>query len=234
MSRTFTRGVSRPARVIRRVRQPWRWVPFALRLRVARLRNAILQRRLVQHTARLAIAVVVIGLVLAASERSRSIQERWGDTIEVVVLDRDVRRGEPTVEIEWRRELRPVAFVAADALLAVPDADDVFIRDLHSGDVVTQRDLRSTSPALEPGEGRRAVGVPLDPSVPPLVVGDRVDLFLIADVFGGAGDAAVEQLDSAAVVLEIDADAATLSVAATDVEALAHAALHGRVVIALR
>ena len=234
MSRTFTRGVSRPARAARRVRQPWRWLPFGLRLRAARLRNAVLQRRLVQHAARLAVVVVVVGLVLAASQRSRSIQERWGSTIEVVVIEHDVARGDPTAPIEWRREQRPTAFVPSDALQAIPSADDVFVRSLHAGDVVTERDLRSMSPALVPGEGRRAVGVPLDPSVPPLVVGDRVDLFLIADVFGGAGTSEVEQLGSFAVVLDIDAEAATLSVPANDVEALAHTALHGRVVIALR
>lgn len=234
MSRTFTRGASSPARIVRRVRQPWRWVPFSVRLRVARWRNTVLQRRLVQHAARLGLALVVVGLVMAASERSRSVQERWGTTVDVVVITHDVALGEPTAEASWRFEPRPTAFVPADALLAAPDDGDGFVRALQSGDVITRRDLRSTSPVVEPGVGRRAVGVPLDPSVPALVSGDRVDLFVVADVFGGATTGDVEQLDSPAVVLDVNAESATLSVAAHDVQALAHAALHGRVVIALR
>jgi len=234
MSRTFTRGVLRPAPIVRRARQPWRWVPFAVRLRVARWRNALLQRRLLQHAARLGLALVVIGLVMAASGRSRSIQERWGTTVDVVVVDHDVALGESTNEASWRFEQRPTAFVPADALLAAPDDGDGFVRALQSGDVITRRDLRSSSLAVEPGVGRRAVGVPLDPSVPALVSGDRVDLFVVADVFGAASTGDVEQLGSPAVVLDVNAESATLSVAAQDVHALAHAALHGRVVIALR
>lgn len=234
MSRTFTRGRLGPRTTIRRARQPWRWAPFALRLRLAQLRNAAAQRRVLRRSVSVGIAVVVVGLVVAASARSRAVQQRWGATVEVVVLGESVEVGQATDGLDWRLEHRPVAFVAGDALRSLPNSDDVVVRALELGDVATERDLRSTSPALVPGNGRRAVSIPLDPSVPPLVVGDRVDVFLIADEFAGASEPGVDQLNSAAVVLDVNAEAATLAVEAGDVHALAEAAQNGRILIALR
>lgn len=235
MSRTFARGRSmRSPRFVRRVRQPWRWLPFVVRLRFAKWRSMLLQRRIAVRVLRLVAVVGVFALLAGASARSRAVQQEWGTTLSVVVMASNALVGESTDEVDWRVETRPAAFVPADALRSLPERADVLVRALHAGDIATERDLRSTTPALAIREGRRAMSVPLDASVPRLHVGDVVELFVVEDVLASSQDRSLGSVESTAIVLDVHDDAATLSVLADHVQALANAALNGRVVIALR
>jgi len=220
--------------LVRRVHQPWRWVPFGIRLRVARCRAWMVRRRLLR---RLIAAVVVVGLglvVVGAVSRGRAAQRLWGNSVEVVSIDVDVAVGELVDIDDLSIVRRPAAFIPQGALDVVPANDDVAVRSLRQGDLVTQRDLRSTRPRVVLPAGTRAVSLPLDATIPHVETGDLVDLYLVDDSFGVERTDVTKRVDVPALVIEVAADAVVLAVDSDSVAAVATTQATGRIVIALR
>lgn len=156
----------------------------------------------------------------------------WGSTVPIVVVARDIEPGAPIGPDELTIAHRLEAFVVDDALTELPDDEERSVRRLRAGETLTRRDLQSTSEGIDLPEGHRAIGLPLDPTVPNLVVGDLVDLHVISDVLASAGPA--DQHASPAVVVDVTEEAVMLAVETERVAELATARSTGRVVIALR
>jgi Flp pilus assembly protein CpaB len=177
----------------------------------------------------LALIAVLVGSVVA---EARSARTMWGTTMSIVVAEVDIEPGTPIRPDEFSMTDRPVAFVPDDALIEIPDVVERSVRRLAAGEVVTRRDLHSTRGGIDVPEGHRAIGLPLDPTVPDLEVGDLVDLFVIRDVFGT--DESPHRIDRPSLVIDVTDEAVILAVEARSVAVLANAGNGGRVVVALR
>lgn len=221
-----------PRSYLRRLRQPWRWLPFSVRLRIARLRSWRVRHRVVGRVLVLSSLALIVTLVGSVVADARSARAMWGSTIPIVVAGVDIELGAPIEPNELTISHQPAAFVADDALTHVPDGIEHSVRHLRAGEILTRRDLVSTREGIDVPDGHRAIGLPLDPTVPKLVAGDFVDLFVISDVFGTTGSA--HRIDHPARVIEVTDEAVMLAVEARSVAELANAGSAGRVVIALR
>lgn len=222
-------------RKFRWIHQPWRWVPFALRLRAARVRAWMVCHRAVRRLLVAAALLLPVTVTAAVVGDAREAQREWGTTIEVVVVTSEVAPGDD-IEPSGVRVIRlPTEFLADDALNEPIHEVEVATRALRVGDVLTRRDVRSMRDDLELPEGHRAVNLPSDPRLPPLQPGDSVDLFLMPDHagFGGALEVS-RQLDNIATVIDVTDEAVTLAVAERDVAELVTATSLGRVLVALR
>lgn len=218
----------------RRVRQPRRWVPFGVRLRYARLR-AWTVRHLLIRRAVCGGVLLVVGLTLyGVVAQARAVQARWGTVVDVVVVDRDVEFGGLVSDGRFALRQTPELLVPEDALRVLPDDDDSVLRALSVGDVVTERDLRSTRTGLVMPEGHRALSVPIDPTVPHVVAGDLVDVYLMArSAFGGDASQS-DVIDEPAVVLDVTGEAVVLAVAQEHMAEVARTLSDGRLLLALR
>lgn len=222
------------AGAVRRVRQPWRWMPFPLRLRIAIWRNWVIRRRVVRRlgwAAILAAAMLSMGGVVV---RAREVQSAWGPMHDVVTMRVDVAAGEVVDTDNLLLVSRPAAFSVDDVLLEIPLQSDIATRTLLAGDVVTRRDLRSTRPTLGMPARHLAISLPTGPTVPVVKPGDIVDLYLVTDSFGIATEGVPQSLDSPAVVMESREDAVVLAVHEDDVGEVVGTTASGRVIVALR
>lgn len=223
------------------LRQPWRWMPFGFRLRLARLRSRAGQHRLARRLILVGVVVLSATVLVGARAQASAVQKTWGETVEVLVVTSDVSAGD---ELAGRAEFepRPVAFVPADAVLlsdsglsdtvAGPIADDHAVRSLLPGDIVTSRDLASSGHAMPLEPGQRAVSLPRGPGVPALRVGDRVELVVVFDAFGQPED--TPNTIESVIVVDVTEDDVTVAVMASDVATLAKASTSGQVVVARR
>lgn len=216
-----------------RLRQPWRWLPFSVRLRVASWLTVARHYHMLSRSVRIVVVAAMVMIVFGASSRSQSIANRWGTTSSVIVVDETVAIGDPVGEVAWHRESRPSGGLASDALETLPQDANVMVRELLPGDVLTERDVDVTAAGSLLRDGFRAVSVPRDASVPALAVGDQTEVYVVEHAYGASTDV-VRALKSVTTVLEVHEDAITLAVSAVDVETLALAALDGRVVLARR
>ncbi len=232
MSVSFIRSALEPS--LRRVRQPWRWVPFALRLRVARYRALLVRRRLVRRLAVTVVAALVGSVVVGALSSAQRTQALWGETVEVVAIDVDVEVGDTVDPDDFSIIRRPTTFVPQDVLRDAPTVVDMVVRSLRQGEVVTHRDLRSTREALAIPSGHRAVSLPLDASIPHLENGDLVDLYLVRDSFAVEEKDVTRRVEVPALVVEVTDVAVVLAVESDSVGDVATTHTTGRIVIALR
>ena len=212
-----------------RAGQPWRWLPFGLRLRVARLRALLGRRRVVRRL--LLVATVGFGLwaVAALASGAQLERERWGNTTLVAVAKQELAVGDTLSERVIEFVEMPIAAVPTDALhdresLAAPVAVP-----LLTGDVVRERDLQAGSSNVIPA-GHRALSVPRGPHVPELAVGDHVDVFVFDDAFGGVS--ASQNHTIAGRTIEVGEEALTIAVPARDASILAAGVASGSVVLA--
>lgn len=213
------------------LRQPWRWMPFGVRLQIARLRGRISQHRMIQRGALVGVLVLSASVIIGARVQASAAQAQWGNTIDVLVVTNALAPGDALgnyVELA----ARPSAFVPDDAMSTLVDATEHAVRSLEPGDIVTRRDLASTGHAVALDDGERAVSLPLTPGIPHLTVGDRVELFVVFDTFGEPD--VVPQAIEGAVVVDVGDDGVTVAVAAGDVATLARASVSGQVIVARR
>jgi hypothetical protein len=222
------------AGAVRRVRQPWRWLPFALRLHVARWRRWLIRRKVVRLVVWTAIITVGFLTVFGVVARAREIQSTWGPTHDVVAVRVDIAAGDVVDADDLILVSRPTGFSVDDVLQQIPPQSDIATRTLLAGDVVSRRDLRSTRPALGMPPHHLAISLPTGPTMPVVKPGDVVDLYLVPDAFGVATEAGPQSLDSPAVVMESSEDAVVLAVHEDDVGDVVGTTSSGRVIVALR
>jgi len=213
-----------------RLRQPWRWLPYSVRLRWARLRSVVVRHRVGARGLWLAVAVLLFVTWANATRAATLAKDQWGATDVVVVADRALAVGDPLTPASIRLGARPAVMVPSDAVLE-PPLDGTLATSLQPGEILTARHLAATrAQSLTLRSTDRAIGVPIDASTPPLSAGDLVDLLLI-DVGSASGQRAEV---SEAVVLAVGETSATVSVAESDVDAIASVLVDGAVVVALR
>lgn len=175
--------------------------------------------------------LVATGVLASSIAGARAARAQWGETADVVVVEVDLAIGDQISRSHVDVQRWPTALLPPDALYAMPDDVDVVAGYLRAGDIVTNRDLRSTRQALELPDGDRAVSLPRDPSIPGLMVGDLIDLHVVAV------DAWAE-LETRGVhgghVVDVTDEAYVIALAEEHVGAVVSAVASGRVVVALR
>lgn len=173
-----------------------------------------------------AASVAAVGtLRLGAAERAVADERAaWGTPVVVAVATADLAPGAAVGPADVELAERPAAMVPVGALTSVP-IGEVVTAPVVAGEVLV--DARVGTGGLSPvaarvPAGQRAVAVPTAAAVPPLRVGDLVD------VLDGGG-----VVVAAALVVDVADGAVTLAVAAADAPALAAAASGGSVALAL-
>lgn len=165
---------------------------------------------------------------------ARRAQDRWGASGKVVIIGMDLEIGDPVEIADLSLQERPLAFLPPDALVEIPNNADVAVRSLRAGEVVTNRDLRSTRDVLTLPAGHRAMSLPLDASIPHLEAGNLVELHLVNDRFGDLEVVAGPQMAIPALVVDVTAQSVVLAVEADRVSDVAATQTTGRIVVALR
>jgi Flp pilus assembly protein CpaB len=217
-----------------------------LRHRQARRRQVPL-RRLVRHHRWRVVLVPIVGLLaltgLNSTRNAEVVLRQWGDVVQVAVATTDLPAGRVLGEQDLEIIGLPGGAVPSGAL---PDktspGDDP--RPHLVGKTVTQSVLRGElvsvrrlaplglgpTAALVP-VGHRAFAVPTTGAIPPLEVGDRIDLLasvdpLTAATVGlpGARDTGVHTVARDVAVLDIGPNALTVVVPASQLPALVAAA----------
>lgn len=221
-------------RFLIRLRQPWRWLPFVLRLRIARFRAWLVRRRAFRRVIVVALVSVVAMVLTAAVSEARRVQDSWGTVAEVVIVRVDVEIGGMVDTDDLSIVERPLAFLPPDALSEGPAKSDVAVRSLRAGQVLTNRDLRSTRGSMTLPAGHRAMSLPLDASIPHLEAGNLVELYLVNDRFGDAEEMDDQRVAIPALVVEVTEEAVVLAVQSDRVGDVAATQTTGRIVVALR
>lgn len=212
------------------LRQPWRWMPFRIRLWAARVRTRVRQHNVLRTTSLVGVVAVSALVLVGARARASAAQEMWGNAVSVFVVSESVSAGD---EFYGRLDsaLRPEAFLPNDAIRSPLDREALAARSLEPGDIVTYRDLVSSGHTVQLEAGRRAVSLPTGPGIPLLHVGDRVELHIVFDTYDHPGEPVL--IDSA-VVVDVGAEDVTIAVDARDVPTVAQASTSGQVIVARR
>ena len=211
-----------------RARQPWRWMPFGLRLRIARVRASLGRRRRLRRV--VGVAVIAIGVLVLASASSgwQAERARWGRTAPVAVVRGSIEVGDTIEASDVEFISMPVALIPFDAVDESSLAGSAAVA-LSKGDVLRLRDLASVGSSSLP-DGHRALAIPLGPQVPQLAVGDPVDVFVFDDAFGAGVTTAGASIPGRTI--EMTEEAVIVAVPAADAGALAAGVANGSVVLA--
>jgi Flp pilus assembly protein CpaB len=201
-------------------------------------------RPVVRRSAVVVLALVT-GLAVASLVQSGEAARRsWGASRPVAVATRDLAPGDVLSPgaVEVRR--LPEAVVPAGASASAP-VGAVVRQPVVAGEPLVPARLApdglTGTAALVP-EGFRAVAVPLGPTgVPPLAVGDEVDVLavvppdLVAAEPGGddRGSGPAFPLVERALVVDVGEEAASVAVPQPDAPRVAFALAQGAVVLAL-
>ena len=207
-------------------------VPLSVRARRALVRPAV------RRTVVAALALVTAVAVATALAAAGSARDRWGTTRRVVVATRDLRPGDVVdggaVEV---REL-PAAVVVPSAI-AEPPLGSVVRQPILAGEAIAEPRLAPDGltgvAALVPGD-ERAVAVPVGPGgMPPVTVGDLVDVVAVVAGAGGdeGGDEPAFTLVGGATVVDVNDQAVSVAVPRPDAPRVAWAVAHGAVHLAL-
>ncbi|MET0727107.1 MAG: SAF domain-containing protein [Acidimicrobiales bacterium] len=171
--------------------------------------------------------------VVASAERTRAA---WGRSATVLVVERGLQAGDPIGPGDVSSVPRPQGTVPDGAVAALPDGAVARI-ELVPGEVLLDRriaplGLRGIAAALP--IGTRAVAIPAEPGlVPPLMVGDRVDVLVaVAPEAAGAGPPGFTVAEDALVVA-VDEAAVTIAVARAEAPRIAVALGQAAVMLAL-
>ncbi|MGI9606654.1 MAG: hypothetical protein ACR2P0_10990 [Acidimicrobiales bacterium] len=216
-----------------RLRQPWRWIPFRLRLRLASLRAVAVRRRVLRRT--LVLTLLASATLVWASSwgRARDAQDRWGPHHPVVVAASDLSVGSNLVSADLEVRDLPRSLVVDDALTRLPHGDRTLVIGARTGEVITNRHLAgSDGSGLVVADGTRAVAIAMDDSTPPIGVGDPIDLVLISDPFDGSNHVSERSVE--AIVLRVEPDAVTVAVDQDLVTLVARTIVSGHIVITRR
>ena len=214
---------------VRRAVQPWRWLPFALRLRIARLRSLIGRKRLLRRGAMVGLLAIVVGVGVSNRAALGDEQAGWGTLVEVAIVAEGREVGEVVTGQHIRFESLPAVAVPDDSIQAEAFDDSHAAAQLHVGDVLRRRDLvEERQDAV--GEDQRAIAIPVGADVPALTVGRRVDVFVFDDAFGPVASAAAEPVSG--TVVQLLEDAVVVSVDQQHVATVAAGIVNGRVLLA--
>ncbi|HKE72533.1 MAG TPA: SAF domain-containing protein [Acidimicrobiales bacterium] len=141
-----------------------------------------------------ALALVTATAVLAAASAAESARTRWGATRPVVVATRDLAPGDRVTPGAVTTRDLPATLVPDAALAASPRAA-VVRQPILAGEPIVPTRLTPqglTGVAALVPEGRRAVAIPRGPAgLPPLAVGDDVDVVAVSASMTGADPLAV-------------------------------------------
>ena len=207
-------------------------VPLSVRARRVAVRPAV--RRTAVAGLALVTGVTVASLVAAAGDA----RDRWGATRPVAVATRDLSPGE--VVDHGAVEVRDLpSGMVGDATMAEPPVGAVVRQPILAGEPVAPARLAPDGltgvAALVPA-GERAVAVAVGPAgVPPLAVGDQVDVVTVMPpgaTGDGGGDPAFTLVERATVVA-VGEQAVTIAVPDSDAPRVAWAVANGAVVLAL-
>lgn len=187
-------------------------------------------------------------LALAASLRVGAIDDEaearraaWGESVTVVVAERDLAAGDVVTRGDVAFADWPRALVPAGALEELPigrtAASPIVAGEAVVAARVAPEGLSEVAALVPPGW--RAVAVPsasggFGADAPPLDVGDRVDVLATFDTLDlDAGDSTTETVAEGALVVDVGDTSVTVAVPAADAERLAGAAARGTVTLAL-
>jgi Flp pilus assembly protein CpaB len=173
----------------------------------------------------LVAVAILLGLVVIGRGATRS---PWGPPTQVLVATADLEPGTPIDGDRLRAAQWPGGLVPDDAIIAVADLpDDARVRsNVPAGTPLTARHLVTGLAGLV-APGHVAVSVPRD-GLPIVPTGARVDV-VTAGVHGEAA-----RITAGARVLALDGDWVWLGVPAEQADAVATAAVTGRVLLAIR
>ena len=137
------------------------FVPFPVRLAVARIRAWFAHRRLFRRLTVAAVVVVCATTVTSARTRVANLEAAWGERHPVVVVAASVDVGEALAS-NVTHEVWPSAVIPVDAVARgeIPD-DAVSAHRLEPGDVLTRRDVAGFAATSELSEGQRALTIPI-------------------------------------------------------------------------
>jgi pilus assembly protein CpaB len=174
-------------------------------------------------------ALVVAGIVLALVAIGRgATRSPWGPPVPVLVAAADLEPGVPVGAAELRSAQWPAGLAPNDTITALADlpADARMRSAVPAGTPLTGRHLVSGLAGLV-APGHVAVSVPRD-GLPIVPTGALVDV-VTAGVHGEAA-----RVTAGARVLALDGDWVWLGVPAEQADAVATAAVTGRVLLAIR
>jgi Flp pilus assembly protein CpaB len=188
-----------------------------------------------------ALAAALGITVTTALEGASSRIDALGPQRDVWIATRALEPGRTVQADDARLVAVPAGAVAPSAL--GPDAD-VTGRTVHarieSGEGIVEARLAPpdlVGVAARTPAGRRALAVPLDERAPPLVPGQRVDLYTGApggDVASASGgDTTGRRIAADAVVVDVDERRATVAVSNEDAAAVAAALIERTIIVAV-
>ncbi len=204
-----------------------------------------------RHRGRSARWIVTLILAVAAGcltagvvSRAEHARAAFGRSEVVPVASTELEPGHIVTDDDVRWTDLPIALVPSG--WSIDPVGRTVTAVVLPGEVVLQRRLSESGSggprALLP-TGGRAIGVPLDPTAPDLVVGDRLDLYAPDELFGsgtiedalrsGASSSGARLVARAAVVIAVDTESVTVGVTGTEAPRVARAALDGAITIAL-
>ena len=191
-----------------------------------------LRRPLVYWSAVALLVVVTVVGVTRQSDRQRQLEAVYGELRQVPVAVRLVRVGEPldAEAVQW--EPRPAAAIPSGVVGELGEGA-VAAAAIYPGEVVhTERvaglggGLSSRLPA-----DVAAVSVPTTYGVPPVSPGDSVSLVAVFDSFASDAAPAAQTVARHATVLDLDEEAVTVAIRASEVEPTVSALVWGAVTV---
>jgi Flp pilus assembly protein CpaB len=196
-----------------------------------------LRRRPRHRRALVVLLAVLVGVAtMGVVQQAEDAAAAWGEGVPVLVAIRDLRPGDRLDPGTVRVRTRPRATVPDGALTELP-ADRRAAEAIYAGEVVRAERLAPSglsALAARLPAGTRAIAVPVDAgTLPPLEVGDRVDV-LVALPSDVAGDGPPGfPIATSAPVVDVSETAVTVAVRADDATRIAVALGAGAVTLAL-
>ncbi len=142
---------------------------------VHRIIAALERKRKVQFVVAIALSIVCASVVAESITTARSQRKKWSSNVSVVVLTNNVTANERLTSDNTEIVALPTAIVATDALTALPARATTRVA-LTANTPLSQSLLFPTSESVDIPAGWRIIALPADASLPPLTVGDKVDL----------------------------------------------------------
>lgn len=224
-------------------RQPRRPVTLP-RLPLRRLLRRARRSPALWWLAAAAVAAFATARVGSIDDEAEAARAAWGESVTVVVAARDLEPGQVVGPADVVLASWPRAVVPAGALAEVPDGRTVTAPIVAGEALASARiapDGLSDVAALLP-PGWRAVAIPaagggFGGDLPPLAVGDHVDVLASVDAFdldaGAAGAEPGGVVAESALVVDVSESAVTVGVPAARAPDVAFASTRGSVTLAL-
>lgn len=176
--------------------------------------------------------------VLKLTGSARAAVAHWGELTEVQVATRSLDAGETLADDDLMQRVVPTALLPDST--PIDDAVGlVVVTPMVAGDVIVEARVAPTGvtgPAALLRAGQRAVTLPRDAAVPPVEVGDRVDLVTMIGIPGDVGGSPFGQPDVLAVgamVIDQREESLTVAVDADRAPAVASASVQGLLAVLL-